>query len=86
MNASETQPSGLGMRMQRRRRREIKKEVEKVTPGLGGGKGAGSGRKFCDSAPLQLPEEGGQALLSRKAGGWVSTGRASFWAKRFRGM
>lgn len=34
-----------------------------------GGKGAGSGRKFCDSAPLQLPEEGGQALLSRKPGG-----------------
>lgn len=36
MNASETQPSGLGMKMQRRRRREIKKEVEKVTPGLWG--------------------------------------------------
>lgn len=37
MNASENQPSGLGMRMQSRFRREIKEGEEKGTPGLWGG-------------------------------------------------
>lgn len=35
MNASENQPSGLGMRMLGRFRREIKKGEEKGTPGSG---------------------------------------------------
>lgn len=82
MNASENQPSGLGMRMLGRFRREIKKGEEKGTPGLWGG-GMGSGRKNSDVILLHSSSQkkGRQALLSRKAGGGVRAGRASLWAK-----
>lgn len=39
MNASENQPSGLGMRTQGRFRREIKKGEKKGAAGAGGGGG-----------------------------------------------
>ena len=42
MNASENQPSGLGMRTQGRFRREIKKGEKKGTAGAGVGEGDGS--------------------------------------------
>lgn len=69
MNASENQPSGLGMRMLGRCRREMKKGEEKGTPGLWGGGHRLRRRNFNVILLLSSSQmKGRQAPLSRKAG------------------
>ena len=86
MNASENQPSGLGMRTRGRFRREIKKGEKKGTAGAGVGEVAGSGRRGSNVIPVCSEMKGRQAMLSRKAGVGSELAEPAFWLSCLRRM